>query len=95
MSIAKTEYLKSNELLNDQKSKAILKAKQNAEKMVAPLSQKVGEVEVIYISDLETESITSQMQGKAAGVQIRGLFSIYEGRAQEDFIIDFLMHKVS
>jgi len=87
VSISKTEYSKSDQLLFDLKSKAILKAKQNAEKMIEPLNQKVGKA--IYISDLETESITSQLQGKVAGVQIRGYSSIYGSREQEDIVIDF------
>jgi len=93
VSISKTEYSKSDQLLFDLKSKAILKAKQNAEKMIEPLNQKVGKA--IYISDLETESITSQLQGKVAGVQIRGYSSIYGSRAQEDIVIDFEKMKFS
>lgn len=87
VSISKTEYSKSEQLLLDLKSKAILKAKRNAEKMVEPLNQKIGKA--IYISDSETESITSQLQGKVAGVQIRGYSSIYGNRAEEDIVIDF------
>lgn len=93
VSITKTEYSKSDQLLLDLKAKAISKAKQNAEKMVESLNQKIGEA--IYISDLETESITSQLQGKVAGVQIRGYSSIYGSRAQEDIVIDFEKMKFS
>lgn len=93
VSITKTEYSKSDQLLLDLKSKAILKAKRYAEKMVAPINQKIGKA--IYISDLESESITSQLQGKVAGVQIRGYSSIYGSRAQEDIVIDFEKMKFS
>lgn len=93
VSISKTEYSKSDQLLLDLKTKAILKAKRNAEKMVEPLNQKIGKA--IYISDLETESITSQLQGKVAGVQIRGYSSIYGSRAQDDIVIDFEKMKFS
>lgn len=93
VSITKTEYSKSDQLLLNLKSKAILKAKRNAEKMVEPLNQKIGKA--IYISDLETESITSQLQGKVAGVQIRGYSSIYGSRAKEDIVIDFEKMKFS
>jgi uncharacterized protein YggE len=93
VSISKTEYSKSDKLLLNLKAKAISKAKQNAEKMVEPLNQKIGKA--IYISDLETESITSQLQGKVAGVQIRGYSSIYGSRAQEDIVIDFEKMKFS
>lgn len=93
VSINKTEYSKSDQLLLDLKSKAILKAKLNAEKMVIPLNQKIGKA--IYISDLDTESITSQLQGKVAGVQIRGLSSIYGNRSEQDIVIDFEKMKFS
>ncbi|PKP07807.1 MAG: hypothetical protein CVU08_16050, partial [Bacteroidetes bacterium HGW-Bacteroidetes-3] len=79
VSISKTEYSKSEELLLELRAKAIIKAKRNAENMVAPLNQKIGKA--IYISDLETASILSQLQGKVAGVQIRGASSIYGSRA--------------
>jgi len=87
VSISKTEYSKSEQLLFELRAKAILKAKRNAENMVAPLNQKIGKA--IYVSDLETASITSQLQGKVAGVQIRGASSIYGNRAKEDIMIDF------
>tara|TARA_R110000751_G_scaffold307290_3_gene428030 strand:+ start:151 stop:861 length:711 start_codon:yes stop_codon:yes gene_type:complete len=87
VSISKTEYSKSEQLLLELRAKAILKAKRNAENMVAPLNQKIGKA--IYVSDLETASITSQLQGKVAGVQIRGASSIYGSRAKEDIMIDF------
>ncbi len=93
VSINKTEYSKSEELLVNLKAKAILKAKQNAEKMVEPLNQKIGKA--IYISDLENESITRQLQGKVAGVQIRGASSIYGNRASEPMMIDFEKMKFS
>ena len=64
-----------------------MKAKRNAENMVEPLNQKIGKA--IYVSDLETASITSQLQGKVAGIQIRGASSIYGNRASEDIMIDF------
>ncbi|AUC80579.1 SIMPL domain-containing protein [Nonlabens sp. MB-3u-79] len=87
VSISKTEYSKSEQLLLELRAKAILKAKRNAENMVAPLNQKIGKA--IYVSDLETAFITSQLQGKVAGVQIRGASSIYGSRAKEDIMIDF------
>lgn len=93
VSITKTEYSKSDQLLLNLKARAILKAKQNAEKMSEPLNQKVGKA--IYISDLETESITSQLRGKVVGVQIRGYSSIYGNRTKEDIVIDFEKMKFS
>ncbi len=87
VSISKTEYSKSEQLLLELRSKAILKAKRNAEHMVEPLHQKIGKA--IYLSDLETTSITRQLQGKVAGVNIRGTSSIYGSRAKKDIMIDF------
>ncbi|MDT0645025.1 SIMPL domain-containing protein [Zunongwangia sp. F363] len=87
VSIAKTEYSKSEELIIELKTRAIAKAKRNAEKMLNPLNQKLGKA--IFISDTNTPSITSQLQGKVAGVQIRGVSSLYGSRAQEEMMIDF------
>lgn len=87
VSISKTEYSKSEQLLLELKAKAISKAKRNAENMVEALNQKIGKA--IYISDLETASIANQLQGKIAGVQIRGYSSIYGSRAKEDIVVDF------
>ncbi|KQC32429.1 hypothetical protein AAU57_03110 [Nonlabens sp. YIK11] len=91
VSIFKTSYSKENELLFDLKSKAILKAKQNAESMVKPLNQKVGKA--IFISD--ASSVSSALQGKVSGIQIRGASSIYGSRASEPIMIDFEKIKFS
>jgi hypothetical protein len=94
VSINKTEYSKYKHLLQHLKTKAILKAKQNAEAMVLPLNQKIGKA--IYISDLETEFITSQLQGKISGVQIRGFSSrIYGSRSSKLEMINFEKMKFS
>ena len=93
VSISKTEYSKSEQLLLNLKSKAILKAKQNAERMISSLNQKIGKA--IYSSDLETESIASQLQGKAVGVQIRGYSNLYGTSANEDIVVDFEKMKFS
>lgn len=86
VSIVKTEYSQSEKLLLILRSKAILKAKQNAENMLEPLNQKVGKA--IYISD--SNAISNTLQGKIAGVQIRGQSSIYGNRTpDEPLIIDF------
>lgn len=86
VSIVKTEYSQSEKLLLILRSKAILKAKQNAENMLEPLNQKIGKA--IYISD--SNAISNTLQGKIAGVQIRGQSSIYGNRTpDEPLIIDF------
>ncbi len=70
--LEKTEYSKMDQLKLELKSKAIKKAKINAESMVKPLNQKVGSA--IYISD--SADIANQLQGRVAGVQIRGMSSL-------------------
>lgn len=85
VSISKTEYTDSERLLLELKSKAILKAKINAEYILNPVNQKVGKV--IHVTDVN--SIDKALQGKVAGVQIRGTSSIYGSRASEPMMIDF------
>ena len=63
--LEKTEFSDSENLILKLKSLAVLKAKKKAESMVAPLNQKIGMP--IFISDLN--SISDQLQGKAAGIQ--------------------------
>jgi uncharacterized protein YggE len=84
VSITKTEYSKANELLLELKSKAILRAKQNAESLLSPVNQKVGKV--IYISDSNTNY--GQLQGKVAGIRIRGASSVDKSRAKP-IMVDF------
>lgn len=84
-SISKTEYSDLEQLLIELKVKAIKKAKATATKIVEPISQKVGKA--IYISD--AASTVEALQGRVAGVQIRGLSSIYGSRASEPVLVDF------
>ena len=70
--LERTEYSKIEELKLDLKSKAIYKAKQQAEAMVKPLNQSVGNA--IFISDIQT-NIINALQGRVAGVRIRGYSS--------------------
>lgn len=72
--LEKTEYSKIENLQLELKSKAIKKAKLNAISMTNPLNQKVGNA--IYISDLG--NISYQLQGRVAGIQIRGMNSLDE-----------------
>ncbi|WP_234859497.1 SIMPL domain-containing protein [Aquimarina aquimarini] len=91
VSVSKTEYSKSKQLLLKLKSKAILKAKLNAESMMAPLNQNIGKA--IFISDLN--SISNQLQGKVAGIQIRGISSVYGNQASEPIMSNFRKIKFS
>ena len=72
VSLDRTEFSKIEQLRFTLRSKAVLKAKKQATYMVEPLNQKVGAA--IYISDL-TENFTYQLQGRVAGVSIRGYSS--------------------
>ena len=86
VTIEKAEYSKAEELILSLKSKAILKAKKNAESVSKPLGQEVGKA--IFISDFN--SVTNAMQGKAAGVVLTGTSRIYANRAKEtNFVSDF------
>ncbi len=93
VSISKTEYSKSEQLLLELRTKAILKAKRNAENMMTPLKQKIGKA--LYVSDLETAPIARQLQGRVAGIQIKGAPGIYANRASETITIDFEKMKFS
>lgn len=85
VSLEKSEYSKKNQLLTELKSRAILKAKEFAESMVKPLNQKVGTA--IFISDINSN--INQLQGRAAGIRIRGASSIYSSRSSGPIMIEF------
>ncbi|AMC10231.1 hypothetical protein Lupro_02730 [Lutibacter profundi] len=74
--LEKTEYSKIEKLKLELKSKAIEKAKRNAIAMLNPLNQIVGNA--IFISDLGY--ISTQLSGRVAGIQIRGMSSLKENR---------------
>lgn len=86
VNIEKTEYSKAEELIENLKSKAVLKAKKSAEKLSSPLGQKIGKA--IFITD-NTTTLLSSLQGKVAGVQIRGASSLYGSRASEPILVNF------
>ncbi|MCJ8166593.1 SIMPL domain-containing protein [Pontibacter sp. E15-1] len=75
----RTEYAKIEQLQLDLKSRAISKAKQQAVYMAAPLNQKIGPA--IYISDQSHTSVNNTLQGRVAGVIIRG----YTPKKNEEF----------
>ncbi len=63
-----TEYSRLDALKITLRQKAIAKAKKQAMAMLEPIGQTLGRA--IYISDLSTDY--SGLQGRAAGVQVRG-----------------------
>jgi uncharacterized protein YggE len=85
VTIERTEYSKGEELLLELKSKAVVKSKLTAERLAKPLNQKIGKA--LFISDENT--ISNSLQGKAAGIQIRGMSSIYGSRATEPIYTEF------
>ena len=87
----KTEYSKIEELKIELKQKAVLKAKIQAESMLKPLNQKIGKA--LQISDLNS-NITNLLQGKAAGIQIRGYSSNYKAREYQPINIEFEKIKI-
>jgi hypothetical protein len=86
VNIEKTEYSKAEELIENLKSKAVLKAKKSAEKLCSPLGQKIGKA--IFITD-STTTLLSNLQGQVAGIQIRGASSLYGNRATEPILVNF------
>lgn len=69
----RTEFSEIEDLKLNLKSKAIAKAKKQADFMVNPLNQKVGSA--IYISDHADNAIVGQLEGNAQGIVMRGYAS--------------------
>ena len=88
--LTKTEYSKLEEMKIDLKQKAVLKAKKQAESMLKPLNQIVGKA--LYISDLNS-NITNALQGRVAGIQIRG-YSSYKAEEYKPIDIEFEKIKI-
>lgn len=79
VSLEKTEYSKTEQLLLILKGKAIVKAKNTAIALTKPLNQKVGNT--IYISD-SNSSVSNMLSGRVPGVQIRGFANM---NAESDY----------
>lgn len=75
----RTEFSKIEQLKLILKSKAIAKAKRQAEYLVTPLNQKLGKA--IYISDRPNSSFGRGSVGSASAIQIRG----YSSNDKEEF----------
>ena len=86
----KTEYSKLEQLKIELKLKAVLKAKKQAESMLKPLNQNIGKA--LYISDLNS-NITNALQGRVAGIQIRG-YSSYKAEEYKPIDIEFEKIKI-
>ena len=90
ISLEKTEYSDIENLKLQLKTKAILKAKENALVMANPLNQQVGKA--IFISDLSKSSSDYVLHGAVAGVMVRGYSSARKQSTLEDVDIEF--HKI-
>ena len=89
VSLEKTEYSKTEQLLLILKGKAIVKAKNTAIALTKPLNQKVGNA--IYISD-SNSTVSNMLSGRVKGVQIRGFASM---NAESDYDpIDIAFDKI-
>ena len=84
--LSKTEYSKIEQLKMELKQKAVYKAKMQAESMLKPLNQKLGKA--MYISDVNS-NIARILQGKSAGIQIRGLAAINKEEEYDPIDIAF------
>lgn len=72
-SIERVDHSDLNNLKNKMRTKAILDAKERAVALTNPLNQTVGSA--INIVDTDN-NISQQLQGRVAGIQIRGISSI-------------------
>jgi hypothetical protein len=89
ISLEKTEYSDIEMLKLNLKTKAVLKAKENASAMANPLGQEVGGA--IFISDLNKDFDSNVLQGRAAGIVVRG-YSDKKQSILDDVDIEF--HKI-
>lgn len=83
VNIERTEYTKAEELLLELKSKAVQQAKINAQKLLAPLGQKLGKA--IFISDNNSMALSGQLNG----IRIRGISSVQGSKAAEPIPVEF------
>ena len=87
--LQKTEYSKIEGLKLHLKTKAIVKAKNQAEALLKPLNQKVGTA--IYISDVNNYN-NYGLQGRAAGIEV--MYTVDRKNNFEPIDIDFKKIKI-
>ncbi|MCR8667684.1 SIMPL domain-containing protein [Aestuariibaculum sp. M13] len=85
VTIERTEYSKAEDLLLELKYKAVEKSLLTAKKLAKPLNQNIGKA--LYIAD--GYSISNALQGQAAGIQIRGMSSMYEAKVADPINTEF------
>jgi len=91
-SIERVEHSDLNNLKNKMRTKAILDAKERAVALTKPLNQTVGSA--INIVDTD-HNISQQLQGRVAGIQIRGTSSIQSNGYVDLSKIEFEKIKVT
>jgi uncharacterized protein len=88
VSIERTEYSKEEELLLELKSKAAEKTKLIAQSLAKPLNQKV--CKALYLSDASDDSsFSNPLQGRVAGVSIRGKSTMNKSNNENPFSTEF------
>ncbi|HEX5153992.1 MAG TPA: SIMPL domain-containing protein [Parafilimonas sp.] len=85
ISIDRVDHSDLENIRNLMRSNAIANAKARAEALTKPLNQTVGPA--IHITD--TENYNQQLQGRVAGIQIRGATTIQSDKFKELPKIDF------
>ncbi len=90
VSLDKTAFSKTEEMILTLKGKAIVKAKNQAIAITKPLNQRVGNA--IYISDYNT--MTDMLNGRVAGIRIRGMASLKAVNEFEPIDIEFEKIKI-
>lgn len=71
-SIERVDHSDLDNLKNKMRTKAIADAKERAIALTKPLNQTIG----VAIHIVDTDNISQQLQGRVAGIQIRGITSI-------------------
>ena len=90
VSLEKTEYSKTEELLLILKGKAIVKAKNTAISLTKPSNQKVGNA--IYMTD--SNSVSNMFRDKASKIVLRGMASLQAESDYDPIAISFEKIKI-
>ncbi len=87
VNIERTEYSKAEALILELKTKAVAKAKINAQNLLAPLDQKLGKA--IFISDIVNNKVITAALGRVSGIQVQSAPGIYGYSASQPLLIEF------
>ena len=84
--VNKTEYSKLEDLMLTLRSKAVIKAKQQADAMLLPLGQTLGKA--IFLSDIHSHAANT-LRAVSAGVKIRNQYDFDTAKQEEILQIEF------